>query len=273
MADTLAHRVISASVFVPLILLSIWLGGPVFFVLVVGIVGRGAWEFYTVAATAGYRPLWRLGIVLSVGLCCYIYFIGSSDLYRVLLGVVALCLLAGLSGGTERYTANTMLTLGGVLYLGFLGSAPLLIVQMAGALHREEAAYLLIGLLSCIWLTDALAFACGRLWGRRKLVPSISPGKTVVGFVGGLVGGMVPLLLYGWVPLFGMAELAGLLFLCSASGQLGDLVESAFKRDMGIKDAPTLIPGHGGVLDRFDSYLIALPMAYLYIEILGVFNR
>jgi phosphatidate cytidylyltransferase len=273
MADTLTHRIFSAAIFVPVILLSVWFGDLALFALVLAIVVRGSWEFYTVATTAGFRPLKHLGIALSLIICSYIYFAGCDDIFLVLCGVVLVCLACGLSRGVEQYTVNTMLTLGGVLYLGFLGSAPLFIMQLAGELQRTEAAYLLMGLFCCLWCTDSMAYACGRLWGQRKLAPSISPGKTLVGFVGGLVGGVVPVLLHTKISLLSFAELIGILLICSASGQLGDLVESAFKRDMGVKDAPPLIPGHGGVLDRFDSYLVALPLAFLYLECLDIFNR
>jgi phosphatidate cytidylyltransferase len=162
--------------------------------------------------------------------------------------------------------------LGGALYLGLLGSAPLLIVQAAGGAHRQEAGRLLAVLFLCIWLTDAAAYLCGRRWGRRKLAPAISPAKTTLGFWAGIGGGLLPVAFHGWLPSLAFELLLGLLLLVSLAGQLGDLVESAIKRDLGVKDAPALIPGHGGALDRFDSYLFAFPAAYLYLEIFAVFR-
>ena len=113
-------------------------------------------------------------------------------------------------------------------------------------------------------VTDAVASGGGRLLGRRRLAPTISPGKTIAGFVSGLVGGLLPMVLYSQLPGWSFVELAGLFFLVAASSQLGDLVESAIKRDLGVKDAPALIPGHGGLLDRFDSYFFAFPVAFIY---------
>jgi phosphatidate cytidylyltransferase len=189
----------------------------------------------------------------------------------VLVGAVLLVFAAALRQGTKDYVANALLTLGGALYTGLLGSAPLLIARTAGPDHGPEAGHLLLVVFAGIWLTDAAAYLCGRRWGKRKLAPRISPAKTLVGFFAGLGGGLLPLALGGLLPSFSGLELAGLLLLVSLGGQLGDLVESAIKRGAGAKDAPALIPGHGGLLDRFDSYFFAFPLAHLYVEGLAIF--
>ncbi len=193
----------------------------------------------------------------------------GGDLVPLLLAATLLIWAWSLQQGTERYTANAFLTLGGVLLFGLLGSAPLLLVQVAGS--SEEARHLVAVIFLCIWLADSGAYFSGRLWGATKLAPAISPSKTRVGFVGGIVGSMSPLALGFLLPSFSPWALAGLLLIAGVGGQLGDLVESAFKRDMGIKDAPALIPGHGGLLDRFDSYFFAFPLAYLYVDMLAIF--
>lgn len=262
----LALRVISACVFVPAIFALSWAGGKALLVLVLAIVGRGSWEFYRLAAGAGYRPLAGLGTALALGLSLYLYLKGPVHLELVLSGSLLLCLLAALRQGVEGYSGRVWWTLGGVLYTGLLGSAPLLLARRVGP---EEAGWLLIALFACIWLTDSAAYFCGRFWGRRKLAPSISPAKTVAGFIGGTFGGLVPLVLSPCIPLLSLGQLACLLVLASLAGQGGDLVESALKRDLGVKDAPALIPGHGGVLDRFDSYLFSFPIAYIYLELLA----
>lgn len=264
--SNLALRVLSACVFVPAILALDWIGGLALLILVLAIVGRGAWEFYRLAQGAGHRPMAGLGIVLSLGLSLYLYLRGPFQLELALAGAMLLCLLAALRHGVEGYGSRVCWTLGGVLYLGLLGSAPLIIVRQVG---QEQGGWLLIALFCCIWLTDSAAYFSGRLWGKRKLAPSISPAKTVAGFIGGTAGGLVPLVFSPQIPLLGMGELAGLLVLASLGGQAGDLAESALKRDLGVKDAPALIPGHGGMLDRFDSYLFSFPIAYIYLDLLA----
>lgn len=267
----LAVRTLSACVFVPAVALLVEVGGGALLLLVLFIVGRGAWEFYHMARQGGHRPLGYLGLLLALALCVYLYRYGPQQLGVVIVAVAMLVLAVTLMRGTQNYAANALLTLGGVFYLGLLGSAPLLIVDAAGSDYRQEAGHLLLLLFACIWLTDSMAYGCGHVWGRKKLVPAISPGKTVVGFIAGIVGGLLPSLFGAYLPSFTLTELLGLLLLASVGGQVGDLVESAIKRDMGVKDAPVLIPGHGGALDRFDSYLFAFPLAYLYVKVLAIF--
>ena len=270
-ASNLAWRALSAAVFVPAVLILVKLGGLALLALVLLVVGRCTWEFYYLARSAGHGPAGRLGMALALVLCACVYVFGPSGLVWVLPAITIACLAASLLAGTRNYTTNALLTLGGVVYVGLLGSAPLLIFHRAGPDHSGDAARLVAAVFACIWLTDAAAYIFGRLWGKRKLVPSISPGKTVVGLIAGFAGGLLPLLLHGQVAFLAPVEFGGLLLLVSATGQLGDLIESAVKRDMGVKDTPALIPGHGGALDRFDSYFVAFPAAYLYIIALNIF--
>lgn len=267
----LALRCASICVFVPGVLFLVWAGDWTLFLLVLLIAGRGSWEFYLLAAKGGHRPARYVGLALTLGTCAWLYFAGPEDLLLVPVAVALVCFAVSLRQGTEGFAGNALFTLGGTIYSGLLGSAPLLIVRAAGPEQRTEAAHLLMALFFCIWLTDSAAYICGRLWGRRKLAPAISPAKTLVGFVAGVGGGLIPLAFYQFLPLFGMVQLAGLLLLTSVGGQIGDLVESAIKRDIGVKDTAPLIPGHGGVMDRFDSYFFAFPLAYLYIELFAIF--
>ena len=123
----------------------------------------------------------------------------------------------------------------------------------------------------CVWSCDTFAFLIGRKFGTRKLAPRLSPNKTVEGSMGGMIGAMLTGMAFGhWihVPL-----LHGLIVgaIAGVFGQLGDLLESAMKREVNVKDFGDIMPGHGGVLDRFDSLIFAAPLAYLYLRLVAGF--
>ena len=217
------------------------------------------------ARQAGHHPASVVGVVLALATCGYVQVRGVDEGFALLLtGSVLVCLVAPLRRGVQGYLANALITFACVAYIGLLGSAPLLL----SARLVELAPVMLIAIFGSIWLTDAAAYGGGRLWGRRRLAPSISPGKTVAGFVCGIGGGLLPLVLLSHLPGWSLPEFAGLLILVAVSAQIGDLVESAIKRDLGVKDAPAFIPGHGGLLDRFDSYFFAFPVALAYTVML-----
>ena len=269
--SALRQRVLAAAVFVPVILLLVEGASWGIFLLVLVVAVRCSWEYHHILAEAGYRPIRLPGSLLVLGLCSYFWRQGAGDdLAALLMAAILLIVVWALFEGTERYATNAFLTLGGVLFFGVLGSAPLLLFQTAGG--GEEAHHLVAVLFLCIWLADCGAYFSGRFWGRAKLAPAISPNKTRVGCIGGVVGSVLPMPLGFLLPSFSTASLLGLLLVAGIGAQVGDLVESAFKRDMGIKDAPVLIPGHGGLLDRFDSYFLAFPLAYLYVDMLAVFS-
>lgn len=253
----LLRRTLSACVFVPVILVLCWLGGWYLFALATAVVARGTWEFYELAGAAGHAPARWVGVLLAVGCCACLQFSGMAALGFLLFLAVPAGLISVLGRGVDDYLANALLTVGGVAYIGVLGCAPLLLADLAP--HGIVPLVMV-----CIWLTDSAAYFGGSLWGRRRLVPSISPAKTVAGFVSGTVGGLAPVALYWLVEGLPWPTLLGMLLVTSVGGQVGDLVESAYKRSVGVKDAPALIPGHGGVLDRFDSYFFAFPFACLY---------
>ncbi|MCY3759905.1 MAG: phosphatidate cytidylyltransferase [Gemmatimonadetes bacterium] len=264
----LARRTASACVLVPGVLALTWAGGWALFALVAAIVGRSSWEFYHLAANAGYRPLKSLGILLCLGLCAQIHLAGTGHLPLAMVLATAVVLAAALRGGTDGFAARAAVTLAGVLYTGLLGSVPLLMAADRELLRGDEPGVLLGLIFVSLWITDTAAYGAGLLWGRRKLVPGISPNKTVTGAAAGLLAGLLPALLQPFAPGFSHWELAGLFLVVAASAQTGDLVQSALKRDFGVKDAPALIPGHGGFLDRFDSYFFCFPLAWAYLLLL-----
>jgi CDP-diglyceride synthetase len=159
----------------------------------------------------------------------------------------------------------------GILYIGLLYPYVYAVGESAGYLTSGSTlgGDWLLFLFGLLWIGDTAAMGIGSWLGRHKLAPGVSPNKTIEGFVGGLVGSvLVGVLMSFWrldsIPL---PDLIAVALGCSLCGQLGDLVESMWKRSLGIKDSSALIPGHGGMLDRFDSLLFAAPFMYLYMVV------
>jgi phosphatidate cytidylyltransferase len=168
------------------------------------------------------------------------------------------------------------ITLFGIIYTGLLPCSILLIRFDAGPDFSWAAAWLVFFPLVVTWICDSFAMWAGKAWGTAKLWPSVSPGKTRVGALAGVVGGVLGAVLF--VPLalgpvdrrFPLVQAAFMGLVISVIAQLGDLVESLFKREAGVKDSSGLIPGHGGVLDRFDSLYFALPVTLIMYRIFGI---
>ena len=161
----------------------------------------------------------------------------------------------------------------GMVYLGALFSSLVLLRDLPGRISVEpfglaaRGAWLLLFVAACVWATDTFAYFTGRSFGKRKLAPKLSPGKTVEGFIGGLLGAMLTGGLFAaWIhlPLFVGLAIGG---MAGIVGPLGDLFESALKRELGLKDFGRVMPGHGGILDRFDSLLFVAPLAYLMLNL------
>jgi len=132
--------------------------------------------------------------------------------------------------------------------------------------NKEYSPYLIASVFVLVWANDIFAFLIGKYFGKRKLFERISPKKTIAGFMGGLVAASVAsFFIFKYLAIFSPLFWLGLALLISVMGPIGDLVQSKFKRQAGVKDSGTLIPGHGGIYDRLDSVLYAAPFIYTYI--------
>jgi phosphatidate cytidylyltransferase len=268
-------RFLSAFVGVPVLLLLAVVGGGWYVAAVVVGAIVASLEMLGMLSGAGYRPVRPLGVVLSVA----IVLVALATDARIIPAVLMAAMLVGLFQMMARPDSvgalvDWALTLASALYVG--GTMHYFIPLRA----LPDGLFWILAVLVCTWVCDITAFFVGRRWGKARLAPRISPGKSVEGAVGGLAGAVLaamalgPLLTWllsvtglGGVNPIGVARLAGLGLVIGVCAIAGDLVESFIKRQCGAKDSGALIPGHGGVLDRIDSVLLAVVGAYFFVVI------
>ncbi|HEU4940455.1 MAG TPA: phosphatidate cytidylyltransferase [Candidatus Eisenbacteria bacterium] len=273
---SLPARLLSAALFLPLLVLLAWIGSVPYLLFTMAVVGLGLREFYLLLEAKGLSPHWKSGMlaVLLLPIGGYLRFrthrmeewhVGAF--FTILIGAVLLAELR--RGAGKQAVANSAATFLGFLYIGWLGTHLGALRELPFAVRRpylEGMSYALLP-FALAWSCDTAAYAVGRAFGKTKLMPSVSPGKSLEGSIAGLLASIgAALLARAWFARYLTALDAVVLgALVGVFGQLGDLVESLLKRDAETKDSSTLIPGHGGVLDRFDSLLFAAPIVYYYL--------
>jgi CDP-diglyceride synthetase len=235
-------------------------------VLVSMIVGLGVIELCGALRTQGYRPAGLVALLGSVGLVLGAYHGGESAFAAVVALVAPVTLLWYLAGVTKARpapgVASTFLAFG---YVGIMGGFAGLI------LGRPHGIGLLLGVVLCCVAYDIAGYLAGSRFGRRHIAPAISPNKTVEGLLAGMVGSVViGFILVGSIHPWGRFDALALGVVVAVLAPLGDLCESLLKRDLGVKDLGGLLPGHGGVLDRFDAMLFSLPAVYYLTKLLDV---
>lgn len=287
----LSKRILVAAAGIPLVIAAVYVGrwalGPL-----LGFFAAGAaWEFYRLAERRGVHPIRVPGMMAAAAIVLLAMVLPSAALagpvlwFGTMVLLLVLSLVAiwvrGVDGQPLLAVAVTvfgaLLPGGAMAYAVFLRHLTLgpNTTAMDYDVWRALAGSALVAYpLAATWLTDSAAFFAGKQWGRRRLIPSVSPGKTVVGAVAGLFGGMFA----GWVvaqficvawleiPLSPLRGAIGGLLIAAIS-QMGDLAESLWKREAGVKDSGTFFPGHGGILDRMDSLLFTVPAGYWWLAL------
>jgi phosphatidate cytidylyltransferase len=265
-------RIITAVIGAPLLLGMAYLGGWYFgvLVLVMGVLAQV--EIYGLMEQGGLRP-WKEAGVLIGGLLALRAFV--PELVPVAL-VVALGVLAWSPFSNRGKPLDTV----GATFLGALYPTALLAFLTDLRLGRGDlvdnmdAFYLTLAVFLLVWATDILAYYTGKSIGKTPLAPSISPKKTWEGSIGGAIGAVLVAVLLKMTVLnfLDWPHLIVMALICGIVSQVGDLVESSIKRSVGAKDSGTLLPGHGGMLDRFDAMLLAVPLVFLYLRyVAGLF--
>ncbi len=274
----LAKRSAFAVIAVPTVIWLVWLGGVPLTILIAGASAIAAWEFFRMAIAAGSEPLWGHGIIFSALIPIAVYgrhlgfWVPEIDLVMlVLLELMTVTLfLRGARGKPLEAVGSTLL---GAFYTGGMMSFVMALRYHPYVIGAAAGTAVVAFPFFLTWGTDIGGYTFGRWIGGRKLMPAVSPGKTVAGAVGGLLMAIVIAFLYERYALrpaaqLGMLPQGVILFaiLVSIGGQVGDLVESMLKREAGVKDSSHLIPGHGGMLDRIDSLLFTLPISYALLS-------
>lgn len=285
MDKNLIQRLITGSIFVVVLIGAIWWNAWSMFALFLTIAALGLWEFYGLAEKAGVEPQKKFGT--SLGVFAVIAGFGMTVFPQRVYGYLLLVLLflpffIELYRKKEKPFANLGWTYLGLIYVAlplallvYTFAPPLLLSQQLlamseGIKNLPPVPYHpapLITFFVLIWISDSMAYVCGRLFGKHKLFERVSPKKTWEGYIGGLIFTAVAgfyianLILYdkhNWHQEWVWTCTA---LVISITGTLGDLSESLFKRSIGVKDSGTLLPGHGGILDRFDALFLATPFA------------
>lgn len=283
----LRSRILVAVVGIPLALAAIYHGGWVLTLLIAAVAAVAAWECYNLAAHSGAYAFRWLGIPAAVAI---VALAGSRSgladwaghAFMVLLLLATLSLVAAVMvERVEKALFSVSATVFGALYTGGTLSFVILIRRLPetrGEFASDAIEGFLLVLLPLLvtWAGDTAAYFVGKRLGRRRLAPRTSPGKTVEGGIAGLAGSLATgaclgifLDDYANFPIAPpMGALIGLGL--GVAGQLGDLAESRLKREAGVKDSGRLLPGHGGILDRFDALFFAVPLAYGMIVLNGM---
>lgn len=243
------------------------------FLLLIVVVGM--WEFYNLAAATGSEPRRAIGLASGIVLFVTSFFLFDGYVSRsmfdvdMLLGgllyftiLIPLCFIIELFHASETPIRNVATTLMGLLYVAYPMSFMLFIPLLFTGEWSAEA---FLFYLFIVWGNDVFAYLTGVTIGRHKMCPRISPKKSWEGFVGGVVGALAMGAVGSVVVGGDMAMWLGLALVVSLTSVLGDLVESMFKREADIKDSGRILPGHGGMLDRFDALLISSPFAFVYL--------
>ncbi len=268
-------RCLVAAVGIPAIYLLVRWGSWYFIAFVTAQVALAVHEFFLIAQRKGLRPLALIG-TLAAALLPVTAFIWLDRqqpdwLLLVPVGVLVLICLAALgqedaaSGAVARMSATVF----GVFYVGGLLSFQV-ILRHDPRFSAQEGFYWVFLTYLVTWSVDVGSYFFGSLFGKHKLCPRLSPGKTVEGFAGGLLLAIPVSYLVGFqvMELFGGGNAVAFGLLIGLTAPVGDLVESLFKRDAGLKDSSSFIPGHGGVLDRFDSLIFTVPLAVLFRSVI-----
>jgi phosphatidate cytidylyltransferase len=266
MKSNLFKRIILALLGIPILIGISYTGGILLYILCILIAVSGSWEMAAMLLKKDIEINHLIITVLPILVVSFVQFnlIDTAGSILLILLFAAITSMDLAKSKTDNYLGKISVTLFSVLYPGLLFSFAILIRS-----ELELGWLVLFFAFVTIWIADTFAYGFGKKFGKKKFAPAISPKKTWVGFYAAFPGAiLVAMAFYPFMKgSWSLVTLITASVLMSFVGQIGDLVESAIKRDCGVKDSSNIIPGHGGVLDRFDSLCFALPAVYYFLKV------
>ncbi len=268
-------RTISGLLFVIVLVGAIYIGHITFFIIFLAVMVATLLEFYHLGVKAKIHPQALMGIFIGIALFTWSYFYSSGRIERItIFGFIPILIsifVIELYRHHQKPMQNISFTLFGLIYIALPFSLLNFIAINGSSFRMEYNPNLLLGLLFLVWANDTGAYIVGVNLGKHKMIPRISPKKSWEGFVGGIATTLV----VAWIiaGIFNEISLRHWLVLGAITALmavLGDLVESMFKRSIGVKDSGKFLPGHGGLLDRFDALIMTIPVAYAYMEVIMI---
>ncbi len=258
------RRIITALITAPVIIACVYFGGLAFLALVLLLALFSINEFYSMMKSKDFHPAYWIGNLFTIIFIIFAYYALKKHWEpahsAMLTGAALVTMVSTLFLKRPKDAiVDIAVTLLGMIYIGWFFSYFLFIRALT-----ERGAYLIF-LMFTIWALDIVAFAVGSRFGKRKLFPSVSPKKSVEGAVAGFVVCLIAAGIFGYYAGFEMTHSLILGAIIGIVAQLSDLIESLIKRDAGVKDSSSLLPGHGGVLDRVDSFILTTPIYYYYL--------
>jgi len=264
-------RIAASIVFIPCFIVITNTGGYHYLLFFSLLVAVAMWEFYRMMEFKGIRPYKGIGILCGVALSCYVFL--ADGMYSNLFLTLAVLTLMGMEltrKGKNLAVYHISVTILGVIYVAFLGSHLVMLRELPLAINLDYnmgASFVFLAFI-VTWAGDTGAYVIGSAIGKHKLIPRLSEKKTKEGAAGGLVFSVVAALIARATvaPYLDLWHALVLGCLAGIVGQLGDLFESMIKRDAAVKDTSDILPGHGGVLDRFDSLFFTAPLIFYFLK-------
>ena len=260
-----ATRMLTGFIMGTIVMLCIMYGDISLLLMLVVLLGFGSREYVKILNHKGFYPSLKVIYLTEIILATVVYF-KRFDLVAITLTICAMCsFMWVLFRGKQPYIANVATTLLGMVYCGWFPLHLIFLRDLSCPKYDSGLGFVVL-MFTAILLTDVGCYYVGTKLGKHKLAPVISPNKTIEGSIGGMffaILGAVVVGLFIDLPWY-MSVIAGVI--CTVFAQIGDLCESMLKRDAGVKDSGSSLPGHGGFLDRTDSFILTIPIMYYFCK-------